>query len=204
MVPQNSETEITTISLADRNNAIAELLEEGKLPLLAFEQEHFTDKAEDHKEKQAELSKQLSDAMASSSETWHDNAPAEALYSEASVLTSIAKRTHTALLHGYVQEYPGVAGITEGITLGSVVEVMYQGDDEAEYYILTGNSRELPMHIQNLLPDKTSAATISSPIGGALFGSYKDDEVSFKIRDRSQTITVKSVAQFDGTQPVSF
>ncbi len=80
-------------------------IEKGELPILPFELEAAKCAMEKLIAEQDELGRTLREAMDQSSETWHDNAPAEAISSASVVLAESARPIQRILGEGVVFEY---------------------------------------------------------------------------------------------------
>lgn len=179
-------------SIKSRNQLIKEALENNNLPVLPFEIEVAQRAMKIHIEKQAELGKRMGEAMQQSSETWHDNAPAEAIANDSKTLASSAEKTMEIINNSEIFEYVSEA---ETATLGSLVGVTYGDDSEVVFLYLTGVIRELPsnMHDESHYSD-IETVTISSPVGAAIFDKEVGDEVSVQLGNGRQIkITIVSI-----------
>jgi transcription elongation GreA/GreB family factor len=178
-----------------RNEIIKALLSEGKVPLLPFEHALLGEQLEQHTADQKVLGRLIFEAMEQSSETWHDNAPADAINHESRTLSKRADVTLSALRDGEALPYP-----TEEdprVTLGSLVGIEFSAGEDIEYVLLTGFCREIPTEFQQHLPADTAPITINSPLGGALFDAAPEDAVSYTLANgRSVTVRVAKLHQF--------
>lgn len=156
---------------------VKQVLESGETPLLGFEVDELLKKHDIHLEEQRALGKSLGDAMQQSSETWHDNAPAEAVTQQSQGLAERAKAIIHHMLHGEKIQYP--AHDYGHITLGSVVDVQYEGMSDTLHCLVTGAVRELPDNLAVVVGKDTECVTVTSPIGSALLGAVEGAECEF-------------------------
>jgi len=180
----------------DRNNEIQRSIEQSRVPILPFELTLAKNALKVHVEKQSDLSAKMRDAMNQSSETWHDNAPAEVIANDSRNLAKIAEKTINILGNADVFDYE--ANPEEGVTLGSLVDVRYGNSPDVTSLVLTGVSRELtPDLAENINNDKkVNVVTLSSPIGKAIFGKSIGQKASFTVGGESTiTLTIESIKQ---------
>lgn len=174
------------------NESIVDAIEQQQFPLLPFEIQSLQIRWEEFAEKQKELGAIMREAMSESSETWHDNAPADAVMNDSKTLTTRALAVARLLGHSHELEYPKGS---QPVTLGSIVGIQFRGDPEVENYLLTGAVREIPEQIAGNLPSETEAVTLSSPMGEALFGSSIGEDVSYYANSREIAVKVVQVLQ---------
>jgi transcription elongation GreA/GreB family factor len=179
--------------LTARNEQIKGFLRDGKIPMLPFEAIIHEERLGLLKEKQGSLSVLLRAAMEESSETWHDNAPADAIADESKIISAKAHRTLAAQFHSEIIPYPSQS--IEEATIGSLIAVTFSGDIEQESILLTGSVRELHREVARHLPDNTNCATIESPLGEALFDSKPGDLVSYRVNGREVQVQVVQIVQ---------
>jgi transcription elongation GreA/GreB family factor len=175
--------------LEDPNARINRILVEGRVPLLETDVIQIETTLRELHGQQRMLAKLLAEAMNDSAETWHDNAPAEAITSQADL---VSKRAHTliaVLNDGEVLDLPGEN--YNQVTLGSRVYVRYGQSSEIESMLISGYSRD----VLDLDADGSSMITIKSPLGKALLGAKVDDEVAFNVGARSITVNVVAIEQ---------
>ncbi|PID31472.1 hypothetical protein CR983_00775 [Candidatus Saccharibacteria bacterium] len=177
-----------------RNFEILKTIEDGQIPVLPFELEIARDSMAKLTATQKELSEDLGDAMNQSSETWHDNAPAEAISSRSLILAESAKPHQRLLKNGVPFEY---SNDNDEVTLGSVVSVQTNIDPSKDMtkYILTGATLNLPEDILSLQnTNEITAITLSSPIGRAILGAKVGDDISFNMpRGRKSNIRICNI-----------
>lgn len=181
------------LSPTKRNEHIRELLKKGKVPMLPFEAIVLEERLGLLKEKQGNLSSLLRRSMEDSSETWHDNAPAEAIANESKVVFAQAHKALAAQYNSEIVSYPPES--LKQATLGSLVAVSFGGDAEQECVLLTGSVRELHKEIAKSLPTDTACATLGSPLGKALFDSTAGNTVSYRAGKRDVQVQVHQIAQ---------
>jgi len=100
------------------NAKIRENLGEGLLPILPIEAALLQEQRQWLIARQQELARELNDAMSQTSETWHDNAPADAINLEGSRNSMSGEKIGNAIRHAVVYEYPTQ---TDEVTLGSLI-----------------------------------------------------------------------------------
>lgn len=182
-----------------RNELITDALSRGLSPILPFETDTASDLLRNLNAKQEELGATLGDAMRQSSETWHDNAPADAINAESKTVTARALRTINILTNAVVIDY--TATEEDGATLGSLVTIYYDADDMEEVMI-TGSVRELPNDIDELVkknatPDiDLSIITVGSPLGIALLGKRPGERAEFAVNGRTTSVGIVDVKQY--------
>ena len=166
--------------MPSRNQEIAVALEQEKVPVLPFEVELAQRALLSHIKKQDDLGRQLGEAMNQSSETWHDNAPAEAIANSSKILEKTAGETLRIVNNSVVFSHE--ASEADGVTLGSLVSVLYDGDDDESHLYITGATRKITDEIEQSLGnfDDLFVATITSPIGSALLGARVGDRVTYE------------------------
>ena len=177
----------------DRNKAIKDAIVHEKYPILPFELDFAKNALAGHIEKQADLGRQMGEAMQQSSETWHDNAPAEAISNESKTLASSAEKTMQVINDGQIFEYDASS---EVISLGSMVSVTYGNDTEIVKLFVTGVVRELPLSLQEKYDGQdVDCVTISSPVGKAIFDKKVGDVVNAAVGNGRQIkLTIVSVS----------
>lgn len=186
--------------LSDRNKRLLEYLGMDLTPTLPFETVALDAKMNGYKKQQRNLGEQLGEAMRQSSETWHDNAPADAINLQSIALSSQAGKTDLALSSSVTFEYP-LEDDPEA-TLGSILEIIYDGDDEPEVLYLTGVTRDIESvneHTDADFPEEFEAVTISSPIGQCLIGAHEGQERTYSANGRNHRVLVRAVLH----QPIS-
>lgn len=167
------------------------VLESGRIPLLPFEEHFLRQRLGKLSVKQQELGKLLGEAMNQSSETWHDNAPADAINHESEQLVKEARQIGEALLNSVGVSYPDAE--QEGVTIGSIAGVRYAGDEEPTPVLLTGYVRQLPESIDSDLPADLEVCTVRSPLGQALLGLTSGEATSYTANQRRIAINVDFV-----------
>ena len=190
------------VPIGDRNRMIRQALNDERSPLLPFELELIYRDMRHHIDEQHRLGVVMGEAMTQSSETWHDNAPAEAIADESKILSERAGRV--AGLMGARALFDYISSDQEDgcVTLGSIVDIKYMGDDNPERVVLTGVSRELTPEARSVAAaesnDEVEAVTISSPLGSALLGHVPGDRVEFKgPSGRTVGLVVEAVRQLN-------
>jgi transcription elongation GreA/GreB family factor len=144
---------------------------------------------------QGELSTLLGEAMGQSSETWHDNAPADAVNLQSKVVTGRAEQVIKYLQHGVLVAYP--APDETSITLGSVIGIQYPDTDEVDQFLLTGVSRTVPELKPDTPYENLDVVTVRSPLGAAILGAIAGDNLVYVANQRSLNVNIVDVAQFN-------
>lgn len=180
----------------DRNAEIQRTIEAEKIPILPFELELARGAMEKHVKTQEALGREMGEAMNQSSETWHDNAPAEAISQASRTLAETAEQTIRVLKLSEIFEYE--SSPEDGVTLGSIVAVRYGSSVEQNRFFLTGISRELTPSVAAKIPnvEDIDVINISSPVGRALMGKKAGETTMFTTPNgREIELTIDSVEQ---------
>lgn len=186
--------------MPERNNEILSSIESGQIPLLPFELQMAKASLKKFVKQQHDLAVKLGDAMRQSSETWHDNAPAEAISQDSSALVKVAEKTVEIINKAEVFDYNDNSDY--GVTLGSIVDVYYNVDiDDTVKLVLTGVSNEIPPNLikdnandDSAKPEDLNIITINSPVGKAILGKSINDNVKVKLPNGIESsFTIKSI-----------
>jgi transcription elongation GreA/GreB family factor len=169
-------------------------IEAGHAPMLPFERDLLLADITKHGAHQKELAGLISEAMDQTSETWHDNAPADAIFAQSHLLGKRAEQTLTELRSAAIFEYPKPGN--RSILLGSIVEVNYPGETESEHVLLTGVSRIAPeVRADAPVPSEFEVVTVRSPLGEALLGREEGETAVYRIQQRKMAVGVLSIVQ---------
>jgi len=179
-----------------RNSIIKEAIAEGKTPMLAFEQRQFEVELLGHSATQSELSALLGEAMTTTSETWHDNAQADAVTMQSHILESQAKDVIAALKSRFIIPYE--QDEQDKVSIGALVDVLIGQSPQTIF--MTGKQRRLPGDIAEILGEDTTAANVQSPIGAAIFDQSVGAVASYKVGERQLQVTVVSI-QYPDIKP---
>ncbi len=166
---------------------------EGTFYALPHEIEALSEQMEDILTKRHVLSGHIKDAMEQSSETWHDNAPADALFGEMNALDQKEHKLVVAERNLEPVEYPPLD--FDLVTIGSRVGCVI-GAEEFEMDI-TGN---LPFSLESYTG--VESGSIAAPMPQALLGAIAGSTVVAQVAGRSIEIGVSSVDQ--AAQRLSF
>lgn len=177
--------------LDERNRTLRNAISDGRIPVLPFELELLHAQMRFFIGEQERLGRLLGEAMEQSSETFHDNAPADAIEDDAIVLVKRVAMLQDAIRRIDTFIYPEVR--SEIVTLGSLVEIVY-GDDEPEVVFLTGYVRELGDEFN--LPDSIEVVTVSSPLGGCLLDTREGEYCEYGAGGRKHIVTIGRVSQY--------
>lgn len=181
--------EIATSQIT-RNESIQETLKEGKLPLLPFEKKLLESELENLANKQNNLSKLLGEAMSQSSETWHDNAPADSINHEARLVSDRASSIQELLFSSTIYDYPDD---NETITLGSIVSVEFSPDVVDDIFI-SGSLRDISDRDTEFdFLSNMDIATLQSPMGKALLGKKTGEKIKINFGGNSNEIVIRDI-----------
>lgn len=183
------------LDIEQRNKNILLAVEDEKFPMLPFEYTLLTNKLSGYEEIQRELGARLAEAMSQSSETWHDNAPADAINADSTILYAQAIKVISTLRNAEICKY---TPNHERVTLGSIIGIRHGVEDaQSEYYMMTGVVRELGDDVVEHLPSETIAVTFNSPLGAALFDKKIGDHTSYTVGDRRIEVIIDSIDAFN-------
>jgi transcription elongation GreA/GreB family factor len=135
----------------------------------------------------AELSGHISDAMEQSSETWHDNAPADALFGAMRQLDTREVKLAAASRKIVLLAYP--TADLEVVTIGSRV-LCLQGSEEF-FVDIAGN---LPL-TRAVHDTDIEVATVNAPMTRALLGRAEGETVDYEVGSRRFNIAVLAINQ---------
>ena len=157
-----------------RNERILSDIKYGRNPILDYELELLKSLFKEYITKQQILSRQLKEAMDQSSETWHDNAPAEVIIKESKILSKTAEDLATFLANTTV--YDSEIHLQEA-TLGSYCKIQYVDDDEVIWVHIVGSSLAYSDRISKDSSEEINIniASIHSPLAKALIGKCADE-----------------------------
>ena len=174
-----------------RNESIRRSIQSGEIPMLPFERDDADRTFSELISQQDSLGSQLGDAMNQSSETWHDNAPAEAIRDESQVTASPANSVIRKLQHGRIFDYE--TDETE-VSLGSIVDIQYGHGGKIVTAMLTG----ITYDVEELFPDdyEVEGVTITSPVGQAILGLSPGDSTEIVVNGRKLFLNIKNVRPF--------
>jgi transcription elongation GreA/GreB family factor len=186
-----------------RHEQMLETLGTGGMPILPFERELAEEDFQTHVDEQHSLSKTLGEAMSQSSETWHDNAPADAVATASIALYERAVKTAEVVHKGVIFDYPEAD--ESRVTLGSLVGYFFGSAAGPEDFVyLTGRTRRLPDPItkaMGLVLDVPSAdvevATINSPLAISMLGKVVGERFDYAPNGKSVAITINRVLQLE-------
>lgn len=175
-----------------RNEQIAHVLEQDRVPLLPFELHAAKEALKHHLERQSRLGAAMGGAMGESSETFHDNAPAEAIANDAHINTVAAQAVIDTINNVQEFERDSEYGV---VTLGSIVELRVGQSSIIETYLVTGGTRELTEEVKRELgiPEDAESVTLKSPLGKAIFDKAAGMNTSMNVHGRQLPIEIVSV-----------
>lgn len=138
---------------------------------------------------QEELGTLLNEAMTQSSETFHDNAPADAINSASHIVTSEANTIIRVLHYAARIPYPET---TDQMRIGNIVSVVYEDDDVPERVLLTGYTRKVDTSAINT-EDEISVVSAGSPMGLALLDAHVGEQVGYEVNERNFKLGVVAI-----------
>lgn len=138
--------------------------------------------------RQNELGAMMGEAMNESSETFHDNAPAEAISHESRLIvseySSIAKVLRSAERIDYPQD-------TSKVEIGSVTEIQYKDETDSGHVLITGYTGKIDA--SSLVEGDAQCVAALTPLGQALLEAEAGQEVSYTAGNREFRIGVIAV-----------
>lgn len=175
---------------------VRQLLKDGRSPMLPFERDILRLELARLGVEQGELGRLLGEAMDQSSETWHDNAPADAINHHSRVIANRAEKVIADLGSAVLLDYPDPSDRVA--TLGSIIGVVYPGETEAESLLLTGLCRTAPTIKEGApFPADLEVITARSPLGEAVIGAQVGRTALYHANGRSLAVEIASIQQFD-------
>ena len=166
-----------------RNEKILMDIERGLSPMSKDELDCIKDGLKKAIEKRKKITEDYNLAMSESSETYHDNAPAESALLDMRVIDSeiviLQNKIDTAVLYDSENNY-------KKVTLGSKVSFLYEGDSSPEIVTVVGS----------LSADggRYSEVSLQSPLGEAILGKVAGEYANFKVEDSNITVKIVDVA----------
>lgn len=173
------------LNLQPSPEVLREHIKQDDLPILPIEAALIPKKFGDLTGRQSELAALLNEAMTQTSETWHDNAPADAVNLESIRTSNAAERIIRAMSHAVVFDYPTD---TEVVTLGSAISASMNGND-AKRFFLVGFTQD----VKELLEPGVSVFTLASPLGEAMLGAKPEQELEYRVGGRVMSIVVNGI-----------
>jgi len=145
---------------------------------------------------QTELGVLLGEAMDQSSETWHDNAPVDAVNNQSRILARRAEGLISGLGSALLLDYPHPND--QAATIGSIVGVRYPGETSTDNLFLTGMCRTAPAFKDDApFPTEFDVVTARSPLGEALLGLTIGGTALYNAPGHSLAVAVVNVQQLD-------
>lgn len=151
--------------------------DEPRTPILPFEMSALIERFGELVGDQEELSRLLGEANRQSSETWHDNAPGDAINSASHVVSSEARAIQQKIREAITIEYPDE---TREATLGSLVFVKLRSGAGPRPVYITGVTRDANKIPPIGIPDDALVVTIKSPLARALLGAAEGETVHYE------------------------
>lgn len=166
-----------------RNMMVIEAIKSGRNPVMEYELDSLNQKFSFYVQEQKKLAKQLQEAMSQSSETWHDNGPAEVIIAESEILSQSAEQLSEFIAKSFIISGEAPRG---QISLGSVCKVLYV-DEEEEVICIAGVTSVIPDEVKNVFAD-IQAVSVKSPMALHLLGKTKGNRVSFSISSGARSL----------------
>jgi transcription elongation GreA/GreB family factor len=177
------------VATPSRNDIIREAIEDGKTPMLPFEQRQLEIELLGHAATQSELGALLGEAMTTTSETWHDNAQADAVTMQSHILEKQAKYVIGALKNRMIVPYE--QDEQDKVSIGALVHVLIGRSPETMF--LTGRQRRLPEEVTAIVGEDTTTVNMQSPIALAIFDKTEGEVSSYQVGEREFKVTVVSI-----------
>lgn len=179
----------------ERNERILKTIELNRVPLLPFEHKLAENALQHYIIAQNRLGNLLKESMNQTSETWHDNAPADAINNDSKMLANVAKDTMHILNESDIYDYEDTT--VDSVTLGSLVSTHYDNGKQVAFFI-TGTTRDLEEYQDKIPKTGSRVVTVYSPIGRALLGAKVNYSVKFQAPNgRDITIHVDNIRQIN-------
>lgn len=160
----------------------------GRVPfLLPCEVESINRRLEELGASQYALRSLLGEAMEQGAETFHDNAPADAINSQGYLISAEAASLIRVQERGTRIDYPRVA---ESAAIGNLVTIDY-GDD-TETVLLTGYTRSIAPGTLEALGAE-AAISAGSPLGFSLLEGQAGDTTSYEVDNRKLQVGIVAV-----------
>jgi transcription elongation GreA/GreB family factor len=177
--------------MSQRNKEILGAIGHGLVPVLPFEIANAKSTMEMLGEEQQANAQLLNDAMNQSSETWHDNSPAEAISQRSTILANRSKTPTEILEKGFKVDYPDQDNYDE-ITLGHLVTYELRGENITS--LLTGASNGDPSEdVYEGLLGVARMVSLKSPIGKAIFGMKPEETKQVLIGRNKQIVRISGI-----------
>ena len=164
---------------------VASYLERQYLPVLPLEGILIQAKFKQLSDKQAEIARDLNDAMSQTSETWHDNAPADVANLASNLNAVSAEKLINAMRGAVILDYPQSA---ERGTLGNLLHIT-NGDGKTRSLFLAGYAPD----IKDYLKPEIDVITLKSPVGDALIGAEAGEQREYKVGRRVLSVTLDRI-----------
>lgn len=127
--------------------------------------------------------------MTTTSETWHDNAQADAVTMQSSILVKQAEGVLSALKNRFV--VPAEHNERNTVSLGALVYILIGNSPETVF--ITGQRRSLPDDIIAVVGEDTAPINMRSPIGATIFDQPEGTIASYRVNERDFKVTVVAI-----------
>jgi transcription elongation GreA/GreB family factor len=169
----------------ERNKSICESIERGEIPMLSFELDMAKKSFEALIKKQENATERLAEAMGQSAETWHDNAPADAVVEESRLTTALADSLIDTINSAEVYK---LDRSSDEVTLGSIVTIKFGNSESVSQIILLGRPNA---ELQEIFKVKgCKAVGIDSPLGRAIVSAKVGDEIEYTIGKNTNRVKI--------------
>lgn len=146
----------------------------------------------DLQSKHTEMSSLLAEAMDQSSETWHDNAPADVARDEGNIIAWKAQQLAGIAINSEVIDYPELND--SAIRIGSQALISINGSAAFMVDIVGAHPLNRQPYISPNGYD-VEIATYKSPLATALLGRAQDDTFEASLGDNITEFTILSIDQ---------
>jgi transcription elongation GreA/GreB family factor len=139
------------------------------------------------------IANEVGDAMGQSSESWHDNAPADALFEELARTRGIIAELRNIYKKAKLAEYPDPR--EPYINIGSHALLHIRQWQENLSVVVVGDVRHLYSSDTMIEGEELMLTTLNSPIGCIIAGAKTGDVVSGHINGSNNDFEILSVDQ---------
>jgi transcription elongation GreA/GreB family factor len=164
---------------------VASYIERQYSPILPIEGVLVQARFRQLSERQKELAKDLSEAMSQTSETWHDNAPADVANMASALNAASAEKVISAMRSSVVLDYP--QSVKRG-TLGNLFRIATEGDKTRSLF-LAGYASD----VKEYLKPGIDVVTLKSPVGNAILGAKAGATIDYHVGRRTLSIALDAI-----------
>jgi transcription elongation GreA/GreB family factor len=153
--------------------------------MLSFELDVARQAFESLVNKQEAATARLAEAMSQSAETWHDNAPADAVVEESRLTAALAGNLINSMNSAEIYSLDREG---DEVTLGSIVTIKFLNSGSVLKAILLGRPTA---ELQKVFEAKGfRTVSIESPLGRAVFAAKEGDEVEYTVGKNKNVVKI--------------